>query len=220
MNILAFDTSTEILSICLMRGDNLFLRESLEGLKHGETLLPSIYRLMADARLTTTDLDLLACSRGPGSFTGLRIGMTTAKGLSEGSGVPIVSVDTLDVLALPFVFFDGAVVPAIDARKSRYYTAVYTAGRRETEQLDCTTDMLVHLLKDKRRVLLTGPGARKLADTLEAERDGVYACSGPLYHTGCSLATLAALEYERRGADGPEQGPVYIRESDAELNRK
>ena len=220
MITLAFDTSTEVLSICLVNGENVCQYESLKGLKHGKSLMPGIARILKDAGLSPDEVDLIVCSRGPGSFTGLRIGMTTAKGLSAGTGAPVVSVDTLDGLAYPLSFFSGAVVPVVDARKSRYYTAVYHRGRRLTKQLDCTVEELVHLTDDFEQVLLTGPGARQLSTPPGMLRTGVATLPGPMYGTAHSLAVLGVERFHTEGPDSPEQGPVYIRLSDAELYRK
>lgn len=220
MTTLAFDTSTEILSICLIKGEEVSLQESLRGLKHGESLMSGISRILKDADLSPADVDLFVCPRGPGSFTGLRIGMTTAKGLSEGTGAPVVSVDTLDILAFPLSFFDGAVVPVIDARKSRFYSALYHRGSRVTKQLDCTADELVHLAKEFEHVLLTGPGTGQLNTSAGSFHEGLVTLPGPLYGTAHSLAVLGIQRFETEGPDKPEQGPIYIRMSDAELYRK
>ena len=85
-----------------------------------------------------SELDLIVCSKGPGSFTGLRIGMSTAKGLSMGSGVPLVTIGTMEMMAYGLDFFDGIVVPVIDARKKRYYTAFFNNKQRITENFDLT----------------------------------------------------------------------------------
>jgi len=220
MNVLAFDTSTAILSTCLLKGKEIFLRESVRGLRHAETLLPTISGTLEEADVSPADLDLLVCARGPGSFTGLRIGMTTAKGLSEGAGVPVVSVDTLDILAWGFAYFDGAVLPLIDARKGRFYSALYYGGRRMTEQLDCASADVLSLVHYYDRVLLTGPGSVQLYETIHTEREGIFNVAGPLYASGYACAVLGNKRFSEAGPDTPDQGPVYIRKSDAELNRK
>ena len=220
MKVLAFDTSTQILSLCLVNGEEINLFETNQGLRHAEMLLPAVSQLLDNAGMAPADLDLIVCSRGPGSFTGLRIGMTTSKGISEGSGVPVVSVDTLDALAYPFPFYNGAVVPVIDARKSRFYAALYEDGHRKTEQLDCTANDLLHLVRSHNRILLTGPGSTQLLTYWDNERTGVDRVQGPLYGTGRALADLGSRMYHKDGPDSIEQGPLYIRKSDAEINRK
>ena len=203
-----------------MAGEHIAVFETLGELRHGETLLPMISRFLEDFELKPADLDIIVCSRGPGSFTGLRIGMTTAKGLSEGTGVPLVSVDTLDALARGFAFFDGAVIPVIDARKGRLYGALYEKGKRISEQLDCSADELLHLSQEYSRVLLTGPASDALEKIWKDERRGVYRTPAPVNGAAYSLAVLGIERYRDEGPDDPGQGPVYIRKSDAELNRK
>lgn len=219
MKILAFDTSADILSICLLNGQNQFLTETRGELKHAQTLLPGINHVLSQAGLTPADLDLVVCSRGPGSFTGLRIGMATAKGLSEGTGVPVFSVDTLDALAYPYRYCHGSVIPVLDAKKSRFYAALYTEGRRKTDQLDCGHEELLELSSDYPQVLLTGPGAFLLQKAWNDRRQGVGLAPGPFQAVAASLAVLGKEGFQEKGADLPGMGPVYLRKSDAEIQR-
>ncbi|MCK5672880.1 MAG: tRNA (adenosine(37)-N6)-threonylcarbamoyltransferase complex dimerization subunit type 1 TsaB, partial [Spirochaetales bacterium] len=159
MNVLAFDTSTGIFSICLETDQNRYDYSSSRGFKHSETLVTEIDLFLKREEISVSDLDLIVCPGGPGSFTGLRIGMSTAKGLSLGSGVPMVTVPTLDMISYGFEYFDGMVVPLIDARKKRYYTAIYNNGKKISDDLDLTPEDILTKLKKYNRVLLTGPDA-------------------------------------------------------------
>lgn len=107
MNILSIDTAAEILYVGV-KTDKAFLENiRAMGLKHAETLIPLIRSMLKEIELSPGDLDLVVCSQGPGSFTGLRIGLATAKGISEGAGCPLVSIPTLDALAEPYRFLGG-----------------------------------------------------------------------------------------------------------------
>ena len=97
MNAIAFDTASEFLDIALLVDDRITLQYKEIGLKHSEYLITSVIDLCSKAHTTLREIDLIICTRGPGSFTGLRIGMSAAKGLAYGLQIPIVSVPTLDV---------------------------------------------------------------------------------------------------------------------------
>ncbi len=155
MNILAFDTAAEVLSVALRTDSGVLESTDTSGYRHSERLVPFIQRLLGEAGMSFGDLSLIVCSRGPGSFTGLRIGAATAKGISLGLGVPIVSVPTLDAYAWPFRPFPGTVVPLIDAKKRRFYTAFYRAGVRESEYLDAAPQDILSLLPADERVRFT-----------------------------------------------------------------
>ena len=131
MNILAFDTATQKLAAALKINSEIFTITADQGFKHSEKLLPAIEKLFEISGSKIDDIDLIGCTRGPGSFTGLRIGMSTATGLSLGKNIPLVSVPTLDYYSYSLDSFDGAVLPVIDARKNRFYTAVYHKGEKK-----------------------------------------------------------------------------------------
>ena len=126
MTILAIDTSTDYLSLALMRDGKIvgrFHRRS--HMRHSSLLVPMIDKLLKKARLKVRDIDCFAISVGPGSFTGLRIGVTTVKGLAYSLNKPIVTVPTLDVIARNVKGFDGIVCPVLDARKNKVYACFY-----------------------------------------------------------------------------------------------
>lgn len=256
MNILAFDTSTEILSVAVSATRDarpVFLETTRDsGLHHTRLLMPLVQRIMEDAGVALAELDLIACMRGPGSFTGLRIGMATAKGLAralahrrEMATPPAVSVPTMEVMARPFAHLRSAVLPVIDARKGRYYCAVFAGGRRLTEDLDLgPADALERLrlleegglvaVSDDHPVQVTGPHADRFLQHLAAGPGPAASTAGisrgagnvprfaldPEFRRGHAAALLACARerFSVDGPDAPSQGPVYIRGSDAELS--
>ncbi|MFW6261288.1 MAG: tRNA (adenosine(37)-N6)-threonylcarbamoyltransferase complex dimerization subunit type 1 TsaB [Spirochaetota bacterium] len=147
MNHLAVDCATEILSVALRcdrdRGSDVLVSVRDAGLRHTRRLMTLVDALLAEAGMQPADLDLVSCTRGPGSFIGLRIGMATAKGLAWAVAAargleapPLVSVPTLDVMAATVASQTALVVPVIDGKKGRFYGAGYLAGRRMTPDLD------------------------------------------------------------------------------------
>ncbi len=129
MKILAIDTSTPVGSIALAEGALLKAQHILNvGTTHNQRLLPGIDRLLGDTGWTVNDLDALAVSLGPGSFTGLRIGMSTIKGLAWATGKPLAGIPTLDALAANIPAVPYQICPVLDARKGEIYTALYRQG--------------------------------------------------------------------------------------------
>lgn len=129
MNVLALDSSTDLLSVALVTPAGKAEASLDLGLKHAERIVDLVDFCLSRASLKPSDLDLVACARGPGSFTGLRIGMATAKGMALALGKPWISVPTLDCLAWGREAFQGAVAPVLDGRRGRVYTAIYERGR-------------------------------------------------------------------------------------------
>jgi tRNA threonylcarbamoyladenosine biosynthesis protein TsaB len=220
MNILAFDTSGGFLSIGLQTDTGFFEENRSAGLRHSEHLLPSVQKLIEKAELDFKTIDLIICSRGPGSFTGLRIGMSTAKGLGAGHGTPIVSVASLDIYAHDLGFFDGAVVPVLDARKKRYYSAVYFKGERKSDYLDISSSDLISMLNKYNRVLFTGPDCDLFLEDLDkSEQRPNFSIEhfNPRHGLSAAMMKLGEKIFNERGADHESAGPLYIRLSDAEI---
>ncbi len=213
-NVLAIDSSTTLLSICLKKGESYFEVTLDCGLKHSENLLVQIDHLLQTASLTPSDLDLLVTSLGPGSFTGLRIAMATIKGLSTGLEIPYVAVPTLDYLAYGLDFFDGPVVPVIDARKKRYYCSVFLKGKRITTDLDILPEEIVLQLKQYDKILFTGPDCM----TLPLDRkSGVFYDKNYKMGKSRQMLELGLQIYDKNGPADISTGPVYLRKSEAEI---
>ena len=152
---LALDTSTGALSLCARRGDTWAALTVDRGLHHSPALIPLAERLLRDLDMTVLDLQLIVCSIGPGSFTGIRIGIATALGIGHGRGIPVVGVSTLDALGRSWETWDGDVFPVIDARRGNIYTAHYRDGSRKGEYADLSpADLAGH----HRRLARASPG--------------------------------------------------------------
>jgi len=211
MNILVFDTSTEILAVGIRIGDGDFIVAATEGFKHSETLLPSIGTCLEDSKASMNDIELIACTSGPGSFTGLRIGMATAKGLSLALGIPWVGIPTLDCLAYGHGEEGGIVVPVLDARKNRVYAAHYAGGRRTGQYLDVSIPDLLASVQGEDRVFFVGPDADLLAD-YSLERPGFLIVKEPPVRRLIGLAALAEKQFREKGPSADDEGPLYLRE--------
>jgi tRNA threonylcarbamoyladenosine biosynthesis protein TsaB len=131
--ILNIETATKNCSVSLARnGETILCKEiAEEGYSHAEKLHVFIEDIIKESQLTIKDLKAVAVSKGPGSYTGLRIGVSTAKGLCYALGIPLISVDTLAVLAGAVTQNDGWIIPMIDARRMEVYSAVFDQNRQK-----------------------------------------------------------------------------------------
>ena len=226
MNILATDTSSQALSVAI-RTDSYFESRTSEGrsLQHSEKLMVTVLELCRNAGIESRDIDLFACTRGPGSFTGLRIGMAALKGMAYAAAKPLVSVSTMEVLANCIPCFDGAIVTVLDAKKQRWYLSAFekpdgSNARRLMPDTDGTEADLVEILRPYSRILVTGPDAEAFGPCLEklfGEEKTVLVDKTTREARATSLISCALEKYKKDGPDDIGQGPVYLRKSDAEI---
>ncbi len=136
MKILAVDSTAVTASVSVTEDEKLLAEYTLlNGNTHSETLLPMTESALKALGLTVRDIDLFACSAGPGSFTGVRIGAATIKGLAFGKEKPCVSVSTLEALAYNLVGFSGLICPVMNARRSQVYTALFESDGKKLTRL-------------------------------------------------------------------------------------
>ncbi len=235
MNILVTDTSSQALTVAIFTDSFSETRRSQgKSVQHSEKLVPTVVELCKDANIDTKDIDLLMCTRGPGSFTGLRIGMAAFKGMAFALNKPIVSVSTLEAYASCVEGTEGAIVSVIDAKKQRWYLAAFeqsldNSGKsvltKLTPDIDGTEADLISALKKYNKIQVVGPDAKAFADVLK----NLYSMSSELGYKQIIANTMAneaisnailelgLKQYETKGGDDIGQGPVYLRKSDAEL---
>ncbi|MDR2630857.1 MAG: tRNA (adenosine(37)-N6)-threonylcarbamoyltransferase complex dimerization subunit type 1 TsaB [Spirochaetaceae bacterium] len=222
MNVLALDTATSVLSLALSSNDQLWYFEIDAGLKHSELLMEGVDMLLKKAGLKPEALERIACMKGPGSFTGLRIGFSAAKGLALSLDIPMVSVSTLDCMAHTHSVWPGPVLPVINARKNRYFTALYRGTERISAYMDAAPGEILELIYSaslKGPVLFTGPDA----DMIKPEPGEPALPEGfsvdPFHKNGKSRELLdIAKNIAILNNNEVLSGPLYLRKSDAELN--
>ncbi|MDR0539708.1 MAG: tRNA (adenosine(37)-N6)-threonylcarbamoyltransferase complex dimerization subunit type 1 TsaB [Spirochaetaceae bacterium] len=159
MTILALDTASEIFSIALGTERGLFTFAAEAGNSHSEILCDAVESVLRCACIERDAISLTACMRGPGSFSGLRIGFAFAKGLSLALGKPYVSAPTLECIAYTHRNFRGLVIPLLDAKQKRFFCGLYREGEALTENLDIDAEALAARIPPNIPVLLTGPAA-------------------------------------------------------------
>jgi tRNA threonylcarbamoyladenosine biosynthesis protein TsaB len=215
VNVLAIDTSTDILAVSLRTEEGWADASLGMGLRHAERAMDLVDFCLGRSGIARSDLGLVACARGPGSFTGLRIGMAASKGIAAGLGIPWISVPTLDALAWGLDCFPGAVAPIVDGKKGRVYSAIYVRGARVGDWLDIHLAKLAALLDTYPEALATGPDA-ELFREFAAERSGFRIDERAGAPAARAIALLGLRAFRREGAGSPDEGPLYLRPSGAD----
>lgn len=219
MRVLAVETSSRAGGVALLDGERLVAEYLLDvSVTHSERLMSAVDRVLADARWTARDLAGLAVAVGPGSFTGLRIAVSTVKGLALALDLPIAAVPTLDAMAAALPWAALPVCPVLDARKGEVYASLYRwdgqAMRREWDYLALTPAALAARLREP--VLVVGDGAPAVQSP--------HARTVPPPPRLPSPACVGALGIARlRGGEmvtPTALAPLYLRPSEAELKRR
>ncbi len=224
MLILAFESTAKAASAALLKDGKLLSQYTqCSGLTHSRTLLPMGEDMLKNAELSLKDVDLLAVAHGPGSFTGVRIGVSMVKGLAWASDKPCVGVSTLEAMAWHGLAAGGLICPVMDARRNQVYNALFRIenGRpvRLTEDRPIALKDLAEELKTMReRVFLVGDGAELSFRALtEQGIDCVLAPENLRMQDAWGVA-MAARDKEPGNAD--TLLPVYLRLSQAERERQ
>ena len=219
MKVLALQTSTLAGGAALLDGARLVGQYTLDiRVTHSERLLVAVDRLLADAGWRAAELDGIAVAVGPGSFTGLRIGVSTAKGLGLALGLPIAPVPTLDALASGLPFAAIPVVPVLDARKGEVYASCYRwrdgEMHREWEYLAVPPTELARRLTEP--VVTCGDGAASVLSPFARIAPAARQLPSP----ACVAELGHALLASERGVSAAELSPIYLRPSEAELRAR
>ncbi len=229
MKILAFDSTAKIASAAVADGEKLLASYSIDnGLTQSELLLPMAENMLKSLKMSFFDIELLAASVGPGSFTGVRIGTALVKGIAFGKNIPCVSVSTLEALAENLCGFDGIIVPAMDARRSQVYTAVFKAKNgiteRLTEDLAIPIKELADILKshDGNDIYIVGDGYGIAVKELSAL--GIKLRETPALLINQNAYSVAKVAYKLylsgKATDDINHLPSYLRVPQAERERK
>ena len=220
-NILLIETSTALCSVALAQdGKITSYRESSAPKAHASLTAVFIQEMLAEHSLTLADCDAICVSKGPGSYTGLRVGVSTAKGLCFGSGKPILAVGTLDTLVAQADEIGGIkyIIPMIDARRMEVYTAVFENGVQITE----TSPMIIDETSfaeylEQGPCLFIGDGAGKCADVIKHPNAQFCQC----WPKASAMLVPAMVAYkEKRFEDVAYFEPFYLKEFVATVSKK
>lgn len=231
MLILALDSTALVGSVALCDNEKLISEITVNtGHTHSETLLPMVESLLKLCGYTVDDIDLFACTTGPGSFTGVRIGAATLKGLAYGRGKPCVGVSTPEALAYNSIMCNGLLCPVMNARRMQVYNALFSCQGQAMTRL-CgdralsITELGEELLSYNTPVYLTGDGAELVYRTLATDgsplADKLVLQPERIRHqSGYSVAQVALSMYQNgQTTTDAALSPVYLRPSQAERER-
>lgn len=228
MKILALETSAKAVSAAVVENGKVLCSGYQDtGLTHSRTLMPIVEHILKNTGMTIAQIDAVAVAAGPGSFTGIRIGVSAAKGLAFAMEKPAVAVSALAAMARNVAFRDGLIVCAMDARRNQVYNALFEANggiltRLTEDRAISLADLTEELRNDPRPKTVVGDGGRLCADFLTAQ--GVECQLAPP-HLVMQNAMSVALEAEELAAKGQLQSaqellPIYLRPPHAEPLRK
>lgn len=233
MKLIALDSSGLVASVAVVEDDLLIAEYTMQYKKtHSQTLLPMLETIKKMIELDFDTVDAIAVAAGPGSFTGLRIGSATAKGLAFAMEKPIVAVPTLDGLAYNVYGTDKIVCPVMDARRSQVYTGIYEFRREDNryelhiikEQCAAAFDEIAQVLNQLRReVIFLGDGvpvfAQRMAEVMTVPY--TFAPAHMNRQRAGSIGVLGSLYYKQgKMQSAQEHAPEYLRLSQAERERK
>jgi len=224
MLTLAFDTSSKTASVSLLR-DNVVLYDTIinRGLNHSEVLLPAVNEAFRLADVKLSEVDLFACTLGPGSFTGLRIGVSTLKGFIMATGKPAVGVSALAALALNVAPTEIIIGSAMDAGRGQIYLAYYQYDKDGIlNQIEAERALDPQSITDDfdNEVIYVGDGAIKYADLISSltNKKHKIASAEQQFIRASSVGVLAIEKYRRNELlDLARCVPVYLRSADALL---
>lgn len=212
--ILGIDTATDTMSVAVGDSDAI-LGEITTNLKknHSVRLMPAIKQLLEECSVVISDLDKIVVSAGPGSYTGLRIGVTIAKTLAWDLKIPIIGISSLAAIAGNFVLTDTPVMPIIDARRGNVYGAIYERGKVVVSDQHIDLEELLQKVSDN--IIIAGVYSPLLKEKIEKEL-GKRAIFAPIqlnYARASTLVQMAAIE---TGEDPQHFVPTYLKLAEAE----
>ncbi|MFC4559364.1 tRNA (adenosine(37)-N6)-threonylcarbamoyltransferase complex dimerization subunit type 1 TsaB [Virgibacillus kekensis] len=225
MNILAMDTSNQALGVALLK-DGQLAGEMVTNIKknHSVRLMPAIDQLMREVNMLPDELDKVVVAKGPGSYTGVRIGLTTAKSMAWALDIPVIGVSSLEVLAYQGSFFDAAVCPFFDARRGLVYTGLYQwdEGKSQLlkeEQNISMESWLQQLGQVNHKIMFLSPDIKVHQDAiLEALGDQAIIPEQPFHIAKPSHLAIAGMN---KNPDHTHTlTPNYLRLAEAEANWK
>ena len=227
MKILAFETSAKAGSVAVLENGTLLAENYCNtGLTHSQTLMVMAEDALKSCGLTPQNVEAVAVAAGPGSFTGVRIGVAAAKGFAWGSDIPCCGVSTLEAMATGLGVYDGYILPVMDARRSQVYNAVFRADKGELTRISedraiAMADLAEEIKNIEKPIFLVGDGARLCYNTL---KDTVPNLVLPPEHKLHQRAVGVALVAEKmlqtgENCDGATLTPNYLRLSQAERER-
>jgi len=224
--ILGIDTSTKFCNLGLIEDENILIEYTINGLKkkHSSILLSAIKDLLKTMDLKMEKINGIAVSIGPGSFTGLRIGLGVAKGLSYACSLPLLGIPTLDAMAFPLKEIPYLICPILESKKDEIYDVVFQGGDSLHRVMDYKCEdiqsLLVRLSPLKEEIIFLGDGIKKYRDIIKEKigKDALFIDSQINLSMAANVAFLGLNKLKKGEEDDISiLTPFYLRKSEAEI---
>ena len=222
MKILAIDTSSEICSVAILEDEKVIDEINLDnGLTHSENLMILIDQILNRNNLNIKNINLLACSVGPGSFTGIRIGISTIKPFAEILNIKVAAISSLETLARNVETKDKTIVSLIDARNDQIYCGIFNDNYNKKEDYFAKSiNETVNHLKKYENIVFVGSGSEKYKELLEKEFQKVEFCQNNKQSAG-NVGKMGFNNYMKDDLKTADTVfPIYLRKSQAERMKK
>ena len=226
MKILGIDTSTKFCNLGLIEDEDVLIEYTINGLKkkHSSILVPAIRNLLKTMGLKMEEINGIAISIGPGSFTGLRIGLCVAKGLCYARSLPLLGITTLDAMAFPLKEIPYLICPVLESKKDEIYDVLFRGGGSFHRVMDYKCEdiqsLLVRLAPLKEKIIFLGDGIKKYRDTIREKigKNALFVDSQLNLPVATSIAFLG-LDKLKKGEEDVISTitPFYLRKSEAEI---
>lgn len=224
--ILALDSTAEVSTVAVCKGERLLSEITVNtGNTHSETLLPAVEQALRMAETNINSIGLFACCTGPGSFTGVRIGVATVKGIAYEKNKPCASVSTLEALAYNLSGYNGIICPVMNARRSQVYNALFECVDGKLTRLCPDRAIAISELDEElkdvgKTIYLCGDGYDITQKGFKATKVE-YVPTRQRYQSGYSVAQIALKKYENDDTvSDAKLVPIYLRPSQAERERQ
>ncbi len=226
MKILGIDTSTKFCNLGLIEDENILIEYTINGLKkkHSSILVPAIQNLLKTIDLKIEEINGIAVSIGPGSFTGLRIGLSVAKGLSYARSLPLLGIPTLDAMAFPLKEIPYLICPILESKQDEIYDVIFRGGANFHRVMDYKCEdiqsLLVRLSPLKEKIIFLGDGIKQYRDIIKEKigKDALFIDSCLNLPLAASIAILGLNKLKKGEEDDISTlSPFYLRKSEAEI---
>ena len=219
MKALSIDCAVSRLMISAKNDDKIFTSIYDIGMKQSESIVPAIHYALEKVLLSPSELDYTAITLGPGSFTGLRLGISAVKAIELAYNVPVYGISTLTMHAYCFKDFELPVLAAIDANKNKYYANLSDKNKTILEDGDWDTDIIIKNVKKIKKLIVCGPDANKLKDIIIAQNKKIKILTPKTNIVTAEALFSIAEDMISQNQPGIKDfdGPLYLRASEAEI---
>lgn len=225
MKILAIDTSSEICSTSILEDDNVIDENNLDnGKTHSENLMPLVEEVLSRNSIKLADIDLIACSVGPGSFTGIRIGVSSVKAIAEVLGVPVAAVTSLETLSKNVnsqEYDDVTIVSLIDARNSQVYCGIFDKNNNKKEEyIADSIESVITKLERYSNIIFVGNGALVHKEILTSKFENAR-FEENYKQSAINVGKIGFKKFKENDfLNADTINPIYLRKSQAERMKK